>query len=70
MLGVGPEAFWLRSLSAWISEKLYETVVVTCSDKCLVLRSVNPIDMSSISALREETIDTPPKLAMLTGPNS
>ena len=64
VLRVSSEASWHASLSAWVSEKLDETVIVTGGDERLVLVEVDTIDMGSISSSWEESVNGPSELAV------
>jgi hypothetical protein len=70
MLRVSSVASWHRSFSAWVSEKLNKTVIVTGSNQGLILTHVNSIDMGSISTFWENTIDAPSEFAMSSCPIS
>jgi len=68
VLRMSSVASWHVALSAWVSEELDEAVVVTAGDKALVFIKVYTVDMSSISASWEDTINKPSKLGMLCSP--
>lgn len=63
------ETSWCVTNSAWVSEKLDETVVISTRDEGLILIEVNSVDMGSISAFWEDTINEPSELGVTRSPN-
>jgi hypothetical protein len=56
--------------SAWVSEKLDETIVISASDHALIFTEVDSVDMGSICTFWEDTVDEPSELAVTRSPVS
>ena len=64
MLGVTSETSWGMTDSAWISEELDETIIISTCDQGLNVIKVDSIDVGSICTLWEDTINEPSELGM------
>ena len=62
MLGVTSERNGQVTFSARISEDIDEAIIICDDDQGLILREAHIVDMSAISARREDTINEPSKL--------
>lgn len=69
VLGVASETDRKRTFSAWVSEELDQTVVVTGCDEALIWACVDAIDVTSICSSWEEAVDCPAELAVLRCPD-
>ena len=68
VLGVASKTHWLATFSARVSEELDKSIIVTGSDQRLVFVEVNSVDMSSVCALWEDSVDQPSELAVTSSP--
>lgn len=62
------ETCWCVANSAWISEELNKTVVISCSDQALIFTKIDSVDVSTIGAFWEDTIDEPTKFGVTRSP--
>jgi hypothetical protein len=51
------ERNWLVTNSAGVAEQINEAIVITSSDECLIIRESDAVNMSTICAWRENTIN-------------
>lgn len=59
MLGVTSERNRVVTFSAWVSKDVHKAVVIASSNESFILGEPNAVDVSAISAAREDAIDEP-----------
>lgn len=69
MLGVTSVAVRDAALPTWVPEDVDESVVIAGGNHRLCLVHVDTVDVRTIRFSREDAVDEPPELAVLTSPH-